>query len=101
MGTPRHSADADIDNYVAEELRIALLRLRIPQAKVCEALHLSQSQVSTRLNGRVPMTASEIVTVAQLTGRDAVEFFPKLPRRDSNLQPTDLRLTRVSFTRAA
>lgn len=65
----------DINTVVAANVRAALARHKITQAVVADALELSRTSVSHRLNGTAKFTLVELAKVADLTGLDITEFF--------------------------
>lgn len=55
---------------VAEEVRVAMARRRVPQTAVASRLQMSQAAVSRRLAGDVEFTASQLITVADMLDID-------------------------------
>jgi transcriptional regulator with XRE-family HTH domain len=51
-----------------EEIRIGMVRCRLKQADLAQALGRSQVAVSRRLAGKVPWSADELETVSRLLG---------------------------------
>jgi len=61
-------AGGALKERVAEEVRVLMTRHRIKQADLASVLHVSQGQISARLNGRVEFTVSELEAVARYFG---------------------------------
>lgn len=57
--------------YIAEEVRALAGRRKVRQTELAVLLGIQQSQVSKRLNGRLPFTVSELVTLADFFGTRA------------------------------
>jgi transcriptional regulator with XRE-family HTH domain len=64
---------------IAAEARATIARQNVPQARVAEALGLTRSQFSRRINGHIEFSASEIATMADFLGVPVGEFFPADP----------------------
>lgn len=67
------------EQAVAAEVRAALARHKIEQSKVAEALGISQSSVSHRINGHRPFSVAELVIVAGLVDGRPEEFLRTIP----------------------
>lgn len=64
---------------IAAEVRATLARHKIDQAGVADALGLSRSSVSHRINGHRPFSVPELIAVAELAGVAPAEFFRAVP----------------------
>ena len=60
---------------IAAEVRAELARHQRRGPEVARALDCSPSTISRKLNGRVPFTVAELVTIANLLGIDAGRFY--------------------------
>lgn len=67
MNTPQEA--------IAAEVRAALARRKIDQAEVADALGLSRSSVSQRINGHRPFSVAQLITIAGIVGVQPAEFF--------------------------
>lgn len=56
----------DISGRVAAEVRSRLARYGMTQTDLADALRLSQSQLSKRLRGVIPITLPELAAIATL-----------------------------------
>ncbi|KAB2809688.1 helix-turn-helix transcriptional regulator [Pimelobacter simplex] len=66
---------AGVTTELGERLAQLYWRQRVSQAAVAEELGVSQSAVSARLRGRVPITVDELEIMARLAGTTAVELW--------------------------
>jgi transcriptional regulator with XRE-family HTH domain len=88
---------------VAENLRVEIARRRLRQVDIARALDVSQSTLSRKLAGEVPLTVGELYALARVLGVPVHVLVPDdpapvtrnrgggLPREDSNLQPAGRR----------
>lgn len=68
---------------VAEEVRVAMTRRRISQARLASALGLSQAAVNRRLSGAVDFTISELRAVADALEVDITDLIAPTARSGS------------------
>lgn len=79
----------DIDGAVAEEVRVMVARRRISQKSLAEAVGMTPMALSRRLSGAVPISAGELVRLAEVLDCRPADLLPHL---DSNQKPFDYLL---------
>lgn len=62
---------------IAAKVRGVAAERRLTQQGIADALQLSRTSVVERINGRVPFTAPEILTLAQKMSVPVTRFFPE------------------------
>lgn len=67
-------AGGALKKRVAEEVRVLMTRRRVKQSDLAAVLHVTQPQISQRLNGRVEFTVSELETLARYFGVSPAEL---------------------------
>lgn len=73
-----------VGERLAEEVRAAMARRRIPQSTLAEALSKSQAAVSRRLSGKVAFDVNELEIVASVIGIPAADLItPALAEKES------------------
>lgn len=60
---------------IAAEVRATIARANVPQARIAEALGLTRTQLSRRVNGHVEFSATEISKLADFLEVDPAVFF--------------------------
>lgn len=61
---------------VASEIRAEIARQQRRQSDLADVLGLSQASVSARLTGRVELTITDVVAIANWLGVNPTEWFP-------------------------
>ena len=79
---------------VAEEIRVLMARQRMSGRGLARAAGLNEATVSRRLNAEYPFDVDELERIAAIFGVPITALFGssgprKLPRLDSNQQPSD------------
>ena len=67
----------DTDSEIADRVRGIAAEKRLTQASIAATLRLGRTTVVERMNGRVPFTAAEILTLSVATGVPISRFFPE------------------------
>lgn len=62
---------------IANRVRGVAAEHRFTQKRIADTLGLSRTSVSDRFNGRVPFTATELLTLAEAMNVNVVRFFPE------------------------
>ncbi|MBM4603130.1 hypothetical protein GS575_09300 [Rhodococcus hoagii] len=73
---PNLSGGKDIDRRISNHVRLQLRIADIRQVEVQRALGHSRSTSRRRLHGERPITGSDLVQIARLTGLTVTELFP-------------------------
>ena len=60
--------DEPLRRSIATELKVAMVRERITQSQLADALAMSQPSVSARLAGTTPSTVDELAAAARFCG---------------------------------
>lgn len=75
--SPDLSCGKDIDLRISNHVRLQLRIADIPQVEVQRALGHSRSTSRRRLHGERPITGSDLVRIARLTGTTVTNLFPE------------------------
>ena len=64
-------------SQIADRVRGIAAEKRYTQKRIADTLGIARSSTVERLNGRVPFTAAEILTLSVATGVPVSRFFPE------------------------
>ena len=84
----------EMDGAVAEEVRVMIARKRLKQKAVAERAGMTAMALSRRLSGAVPITAAELIRLAEVLGCRPADLLPHL---DSNQKPFGYSPSRSRF----
>lgn len=70
-----------LQEHIAREIRVEMLRQGITQATLAAKLGTDQSIVSRKLTGKSPFTATDLERWAQALDVPVTHFFPRTPER--------------------
>lgn len=62
---------------IADTVRGVAAEKRFTQQRIAKTLGISRQSVSDRLRGRIPFSATEILTLADEMGEPIARFFPR------------------------
>lgn len=79
----------NLDNELGVNVNSHMFRRRMTQTQLGRLLGMTQTSLSKKMHGERKWTLQEVYDVAAALGVDVAEL---LPRRDSNLQPSDCTL---------
>jgi transcriptional regulator with XRE-family HTH domain len=82
----------EIDAQVGERIHTIMWRRRMSQAALAESIGITQSTLSKKLRGTVPMSVFELVSISVVLGVPADSL---LPRLDSNQEPSGYTFAQV------
>lgn len=63
--------------HIAAKVRGVAAETRFTQQRMAEALGMSRASIVQRINGRIPFTAPEVLTLAQAMNVPVTRFFPE------------------------
>lgn len=66
-----------LSEAVAEEIRVLLVRRRMSGRQLAAMLNVSQTWMSTRLNGTTPIDLNDLERIAAALGVDVMDLFPR------------------------
>lgn len=61
---------------IADKVRGLAAENRFTQQRIADTLKISRTSVVERMNGRVPFTAAEVLTLAEAMNEPVTRFFP-------------------------
>lgn len=64
----------DLTERVITELRVALVRERVPQAEVARRLGRNYDWITRRMSGETPITLDDLEQIAAVAGIDVAEL---------------------------
>lgn len=67
-----------VDDLFAQEIRAELARRKITVTALAEQCDMARSQISDRVNGRVPFSTADAVKVCRVIGVDANEILARV-----------------------
>ncbi|WP_227491288.1 helix-turn-helix domain-containing protein [Nocardioides salarius] len=86
--TTAQSEAISIAVEVGANIHQQMWRRKINQTQLGAAIGVSQSTAGKKVRGEVPITVVELMQIARLLGVEPGDLV-KLPRLDSNQQPSD------------
>lgn len=67
----------EANTAIADMVRGVAAEKRFTQKRIAEALGLSRTSVVERVNGRIPFSALEVLTLSQAMNVPVTRFFPE------------------------
>lgn len=68
---------------IADKVRGVAAENRVTQQRMADTLAMSRASVVERINGRVPFTGVELLTLAQAMNVPVTRFFPEVSDRSA------------------